>query len=334
MINRQWRLAARPNGELSKAHFQWVEEPVAELQPGQIRVRNQLLSLDPTNRLWVNEQDSYLPAVPLGEVMRGVAIGVVEESRCEGVKEGERVTGLLGWQDYAVLPGELATVVPDIPGIPLEAHHALLGATGMTAYFGLLDIGQPQPDETLVVSGAAGAVGSLVCQMGKIHNLRVVGIAGGADKCAYLKDELGCDAVVDYKAGDVDGALRAACPVGIDIYFDNVGGEILDAVLGQIKDFARIIECGLISQYNTGDDAPGPRNYKNILIRRAKVQGFIVMDYLHRAEEAMADIGSWFMEGKLRYRADVREGLEHAPEVLNELFRGANNGKLMLKIQD
>lgn len=334
MINHQWQLASRPTGELSKDNFKWVEAPVPELQDGEIRVRNLLLSLDPTNRVWVNEEDSYLPAVQIGEVMRGVAIGVVEESRCDSVKVGDHVNGLLGWQEYAVQPGDFLSVLPELPGVPLEAHHALLGGTGMTAYFGLLEIGEAKEGDTVVVSGAAGAVGSLVCQIANIKGCRVVGIAGGPEKCRYLKEELGCDATIDYKAGNIDAAMREACPEGIDVYFDNVGGEILDAALGQINNFARVVECGMISQYNADEPVPGPSNYPNILIKRAKVQGFILIDYLHRAEEALTDIGTWFMEGKLKYRADVREGLENAPDVLNELFRGGNDGKLMLKIQD
>jgi hypothetical protein len=295
-------------------------------------VHNKYLSLDPTNRGWAGEIDTYLPAVKLGDVMRGGVIGVVEESRNTDFKVGDHVSGLLGWQEYAVSDGTGLTKLPDNPAIPLTAYMGLFGHIGLTAYYGLLDVGQPKAGETLVVSGAAGAVGSLVGQIGKIKGLHVVGIAGSDEKCRWLTDELGFDAAINYKTENVSEALRHACPNGIDVYFENVGGAILDAVLAQINLHARISLCGLISQYNATEPVPGPYNFAMILIKRARVQGFIVMDYLNRADEAMNQLGRWLMEGKIKYRVDVVEGLEQAPRAVNKLFDGSNRGKLVLKI--
>jgi NADPH-dependent curcumin reductase CurA len=331
-INRQWRLAARPVGLFKESDFKWTQEPVPELKDGEVLVHNKYLSLDPTNRGWAGEIDTYLPAVKLGDVMRGGAIGVVEESRNTDFKVGDHVSGLLGWQEYAVSDGTGLTKLPDNPAIPLTAYMGLFGHIGLTAYYGLLDVGQPKAGETLVVSGAAGAVGSLVGQIGKIKGLHVVGIAGSDEKCRWLTDELGFDAAINYKTENVSEALRHACPNGIDVYFENVGGAILDAVLAQINLHARISLCGLISQYNATEPVPGPYNFAMILIKRARVQGFIVMDYLNRADEAMNQLGRWLMEGKIKYRVDVVEGLEQAPRAVNKLFDGSNRGKLVLKI--
>lgn len=330
-INHQWRLAARPEGLIKESDFTWTEEAVPELQDGQFLVRNLYLSLDPTMRGWAS-RDTYLPAVPIGGIMRGGTIGVVEESRNANFKVGDHVSGLLGWQEYAVTDGKGVNALPNLPGIPLTAHFGLFGHIGMTAYFGLLDIGKPQPGETLVVSAAAGAVGSLVGQIGKIKGCRVVGIAGADDKCKWLVDELGFDAAINYKTENVAAALKKHCPNGIDIDFENVGGEIMDAVLAQINFRARIVLCGLISSYNATAPVPGPYNFANILVQRARVEGFIVMDYAPRAMECMTEMGKWLMEGKLKYRIDEVDGLKHAPLALNKLFEGTNIGKLVVKI--
>ncbi|MEO6724266.1 MAG: NADP-dependent oxidoreductase [Blastocatellia bacterium] len=329
--NHQWQLAARPEGSIKESDFNWVDKPVPDLQDGQFLVRNLYLSLDPTMRMWATK-DTYLPAVKIGEVMRGGTIGVVEESRNSKFKEGDHTTGLLGWQEYAVTDGKGLNVLPNLPGVPLTAHFGLFGHIGMTAYFGLLDIGKPQAGETLVVSAAAGAVGSLVGQIGKIKGCHVVGIAGTNDKCDWIINDLGFDAAINYKTENVYDALKKHCPKGIDIDFENVGGEIMDSVLAQINLRARIVLCGLISGYNATEPVPGPYNFGNILVQRARIEGFIVLDYAPRAMECMTELGLWLMQGKIKYRIDEVEGLKQAPLALNRLFDGSNIGKLVVKI--
>lgn len=330
--NRQWRLIARPVGRLKESDFQFTQEPVPAIGEGQVLVRNLYISLDPTNRGWANETATYLPAIQLGDVMRGGATGIVEQSRNPNFSEGTYVQGLLGWQDYAVSDGSGLTALPNNPAIPLTAYQGLFGHIGFTAYYGLLDIGKPKTGETLVVSAAAGAVGSLVGQIGKIKGCRVVGIAGSDEKCKWITEELGFDAAINYKAEPVLESLKKHCPDGIDIDFENVGGKILDDVLALINYRARIALCGLISQYNATEPVPGPYNFVNILIKRARVEGFIVMDYMNNPQDAIADLGKWLVEGKIKYRIDEVEGLEQAPAALNRLFDGANIGKLLVKL--
>ncbi|MFP5265387.1 MAG: NADP-dependent oxidoreductase [Blastocatellia bacterium] len=329
-VNRQWRLAARPAGMVKESDFELTEQPAPTPGEGELLVRNLYLSIDPTNRAWI-ERDSYLPAVGIGDVMRGGTIGVVEQSRHPGFQEGEMVQGLLGWQDYAISDGSGLTALPRNDSIPLTAYFGLFGHIGLSAYFGLLDVGKPKAGETLVVSAAAGAVGSLVGQIGKIKGCRVVGIAGGGEKCRWITDELGFDAAIDYKSEPVAESLKRLCPDGVDVYFENVGGEILDAVLSHINIRARVVLCGLISQYNATEPVPGPYNFINILVKRARVEGFIVIDYMSRAGEAVAELANWLAEGKIKYRVDVVEGIEKAPEALNMLFNGSNKGKLIVK---
>ncbi|MGE0103843.1 MAG: NADP-dependent oxidoreductase [Blastocatellales bacterium] len=331
-VNHTWRLDSRPVGRLTEANFKWTEEPVPELRENEVLVKTLYLSLDPANRGWTNEGGSYRDEIPLGAVMEGGGIGVVEESRHPGFQPGDHIQGMLGWQEYAVLNGAAINKLPVNPALPLTAYLGLFGHIGLTAYFGLLDITDPKPGETLVVSAAAGAVGSIVGQIGKIKGCRVVGIAGSDEKCAWIKDELGFDEVINYKTESIRAGLKRTCPNGIDVYFDNVGGETLDAVLAIINQGARISICGMISMYNATEPVPGPYNLINILVRRAKMQGFIVTDYMPRAAEAIADLGKWFMEGRLKYRIDVVEGLDQAPSALNKLFDGTNQGKLIIKI--
>jgi NADPH-dependent curcumin reductase CurA len=331
--NRQWCLASRPVGMTKESDFEWREVELEEIREGQLLVRVIYLSIDPTNRGWI-KAESYLPAVQIGEVMRGIAIGVVEESKNPDFAVNDMVQGMLGWQEYLISDGTGLTVLPKGLPVPITAHFGLFGHIGLSAYFGLLDIGKPKAGETLVVSAAAGAVGSLVGQIGKITGCRVVGIAGTDEKCKWLTDELGFDAAINYKKESVFRRLKEHCPDGIDVYFDNVGGNILDTVLALINIRARIVTCGLISQYNAEKPVPGPYNYGNILIKRARVEGFIVLDYFDRAEEAVTKLAGWFAEGKINYRVDIIEGLKNAPETMNKLFDGSHSGKLIIQVSE
>jgi len=332
--NNQWCLSSHPVGLAKESDFEWKETEVGNIVEGQLLVRVIYLSIDPTNRGWIKNTDSYLPAVQIGDVMRGITIGVVEESNHPGFTPGDFVQGMLGWQEYMISNGEgLTKLSKDLP-VPLTAHFGLFGHIGLSAYFGLLDIGKPNAGETLVISAAAGAVGSLAGQIGKIAGCRVVGIAGTDEKCKWLTDELGFDAAINYKTESVIRKLLEHCPDGIDIYFDNVGGHILDAVLGLINIRARVVICGLISQYNAEKPVPGPYNYGNILIKRARVEGFIVLDYVDKAEEAITKLAGWFAEGKIKYRLDVVEGLKKAPKTMNKLFDGSHSGKLIVQVSE
>jgi NADPH-dependent curcumin reductase CurA len=331
-INRQWRLAARPEGLVGDEHFRWVEEPAPEITAdGQVLVRTLYLSCDPTQRGWM-ARDTYLPAVAIGEVMRSFGVGRVVESRHPGYREGELVQGLLGWQDYALLDGGSArlSVVPE--GVPIPIAMSALGITGLTAYFGLLDIGRPKAGETVVVSAAAGATGSVAGQIARLKGCRTVGIAGGPEKCRWLVEEARFDAAIDYRNEDVAARLLELCPRGIDIYFDNVGGEILDAALARLAFHGRVVVCGAIADYNRSELPPGPRNYLNLLLQRGRMEGFIILDFLERAGEAVAELARWVEAGEIRVEVDIQEGLENAPRTLRRLFTGANRGKQLLRI--
>lgn len=332
-INRQWRLAARPVGAVKETDFEFTQESVPSPSQGEILVRNIYLSLDPTNRNWASD-NSYLSPISIGDVMLGATIGIVEQSNNDAFPKGSIVQGLLQWQDYSITDGSGLTILPNIPSIPLTAHFGLFGHIGLSAYFALLDIGKPNKGETLVVSAAAGAVGSLVGQIGKIKGCHVVGIAGSDEKCRWITDELGFDAAINYKEESVLDSLTKLCPDGIDVYFDNVGGEILEAVLNLININARLVICGMISQYNNTKPQPGPSNLSNLISKRALMEGFLVLDYMQRANEAIQDLGKWYSEGKLQYRIDLVDGLEQAPSALNKLFDGSNKGKLIIKISD
>ena len=331
MSNRMVKLARRPTGMITRQDFMIEDGPIPQPAANELRVRVEYVSLDPAMRGWVNEGRSYIPPVGIGEVMRSFSAGTVDVSNNPQFKPGDAVTGMFGVQRYAISNGDRVMKV-DASKAPLQRWIGGLGMPGWTAYFGLLDVGQPKAGET-VVSAAAGAVGSVVGQIAKIKGCRAVGIAGGAEKCRYVKDELGFDACVDYKAGNLAAQLREACPKGIDINFENVGGEIFDTVLTQMNVFGRVALCGLISGYNATDAPAGPKNIRAVLTQRLRVQGLIVLDWASRFPEAIAQLGQWHQEGKLKIREDVREGgLDAFPDVLNLLYTGGNIGKLVLKV--
>jgi len=336
MQNRQWKLISRPVGLVKRSDFEFVATPVGEPGPGEVLVKVQYISLDPAMRGWLNDSPSYIPPVGLGEVMRAGGIGAVVASNAPSLAVGDTVTGLTGVQEYAIFnAGAINTLLMmkvDPQLAPLPRYLGALGLTGISAYFGLLDICAPKQGETVVVSGAAGAVGSVAGQIAKIKGCRVVGIAGGPEKCRYLVDELGFDAAIDYKNEDVRAGLEKHCPRGVDVYFDNVGGDILDLVLEQIARNARISICGAISQYNNLETVQGPKNYLSLLLNHARMEGFVVFDYAARTGEALKDLRGWVAEGKIKPREDVVEGIDTFPETLNKLFTGENFGKLVIKV--
>jgi NADPH-dependent curcumin reductase CurA len=331
LTNHAFKLASRPVGMPARENFDYVEEPAPEPGEGQVLIKVLYLSLDPAMRGWMNDARSYVPPVGIGEVMRAAGVGRVLKSNNPRFKEGTFVNGVLGIQEFALSDGrDLYTVDPDLA--PLPTYLGALGMPGLTAYFGLLDVCRPQPGETVVVSAAAGAVGSAVGQIARIKGCRAIGIAGGAEKCRYIVEELGFDGAIDYKAGNVTGGLKEHCPQGVDIYFDNVGGEILDAVLARLRRNARIALCGAISQYNNTGPMRGPSNYMSLLVYRATMKGFLVFDYADRYPDAMREMGAWMGSGKLKAKEDVVDGLETFPETLLKLFKGENDGKLILKV--
>jgi NADPH-dependent curcumin reductase CurA len=316
------------------SNFELLESAIPEPAEGEFLVRNLYLSLDPAMRVWMVDAPSYVPPVEIGDVMRGACVARVEESRHPDYAPGETVLGIFGWQDYSVSDGGGAIPVNKIPdGVPPTMPLGVLGITSLTAYFGLKEIAKPKAGETVAVSGAAGATGSVTGQLAKIWGCRVVGIAGGSKKCDWLTNELGFDGAIDYRSENVSGRLRELCPGGADVFWDNVGGEILEAALANLAMGARIVLCGAISNYNAPQPT-GPRNYMNLLVRRARMEGFVVFDYLSRTDEAMAELVPLVMEGKIRHREDVREGLEAAPAALVDLYSGDNRGKLLVKIAD
>ena len=335
-LNRQWLLAQRPHGVVTRANFEYAEAEVPPLGDGEVLVRNLYLSFDPTQRGWMEDRPSYLPPVRIGEVMRAGSVGQVVESRADGFAKGDMVQTTGGWQDYAIVKpagGPMGlSKLPD--GVDPTLAMSVFGVTGLTAYFGLLDLGQPQPGETVLVSGAAGATGSVAGQIARIKGCRSVGIAGGPEKCRWLVDVARFDGAIDYKADDVDRAIGETCPDGVDVFFDNVGGSILEAALNHINQRARVVLCGGISGYNATAPIPGPSNLMNLVINRARMEGFIVLDYMDRAAEAIADLGQWLQQGELAHQVDLREGFDEIPDTLNRLFTGQNIGKQLLKIAD
>jgi NADPH-dependent curcumin reductase len=339
LVNHQVRLASRPTGMTTAENWQFTEEAVAEPAEGGLLVKTLSLSLDPAMRGWLNDAKSYIPPVGIGEVMRAGGIGRVVASRHAGFSVGDIVTGTPGVQEYwTVAADEIKR--SGLAKIDLRVGSAtqwmnVLGMPGMTGYFGLMDIGQPQPGQTVVVSGAAGAVGQTVGQLAKIKGCRAVGIAGGPAKCEWVVKELGFDACIDYKAGPVKDALKEHCPKGIDVYFDNVGGEILDAALAKLARKARIIICGAISQYNNTGAVQGPKNYMSLLVNRARMEGMVVFDYTDRFPVAIAEMAGYLKDGRMKSKEDVvRGGVAVFPQTLNKLFNGENFGKLVLHVAD
>src|SRR5476649_2050224 len=337
LTNRQYRLAARPEGMPKPSDWNFTSESVAEPADGQILVKVLQLSLDPAMRGWMNEGKSYIAPVAIGEVMRAGGVGKVIASKNPKFAAGDHVAGGFGVQEYCVAdPANLAQIglskIDLRMGTPSQWLNAL-GMPGMTGYFGLLEVGQPKAGETVVVSGAAGAVGQTVGQVAKIKSCRAVGIAGGKDKCDFVVKELHYDACIDYKAGGLKEGLKEHCPKGVDIYFDNVGGEILDTVLTRITRKARIVICGAISQYNNTTPVQGPSNYLSLLVNRARMEGIVVFDWADRFGEGIKAISQWMREGKFKSREDIVEGgIDAFPDTLNLLFSGGNFGKLVLKV--
>jgi NADPH-dependent curcumin reductase len=333
LINHQFRLAARPAGLAKRSDFQTTEEPVNDPGPGQILVKILYVSLDPAMRGWMNEGKSYIAPVGIGDVMRAGAVGRVITSQNPGFAVGDHVVGMFGIQEYALSDGKgISKVDPSVA--PLPVYLGTLGMPGLTAYFGLLEVGALKPGDTVVVSGAAGAVGMPTGQIAKIKGARAVGIAGGPDKCSYAVQELGFDACIDYKKEDVKVALRQHCSNGINVYFDNVGGAILDAALANLARGARVVICGAISQYNSTSGVKGPENYLSLLVNSARMEGFVVFNYAARYPEALREMAGWRAAGKLKSREDVVAGLETFPETLLKLFTGENFGKLVIKVAD
>jgi NADPH-dependent curcumin reductase CurA len=337
LSNQQFRLAARPVGLPKDSDWQRTSEPVRELADGEILVKVLYLSLDPAMRGWMNEGKSYIPPVGIGEVMRAGGIGRVVASKSPKFKVGDFVSGGTGVQEYWIGAADDKTAAfykVDPNAAPLPKYLNALGMPGMTAYFGLLEVGQPKAGETVVVSGAAGAVGQTVGQVARQRGCRVVGIAGGKDKCDFVVNELGFDACIDYKGGSVKDGLKQHCPKGVDVYFDNVGGEILDAVLTRINRKARIIICGAISQYNNTTPVQGPANYLSLLVNRARMEGIVVFDWADRYHEGAAQMAQWMTEGSFKTREDIVDGMDNFPQTLLMLFEGRNFGKLILKVAD
>jgi NADPH-dependent curcumin reductase len=330
-LNHKFELAARPVGTPKRTDWAYREEPVREPVEGELLVEILYISLDPAMRGWMNEGKSYIAPVGIGEVMRAGALGRVIASKSSKFAVGDHVYGAFGVQEFAISNGIGITKV-NAGAIPLPVFLGTLGMPGMTAYFGLLDIGRPEPGQTVVVSGAAGAVGSVAGQIAKLKGCTVVGIAGGAEKCDYIVKDLGFDAAIDYKSEDVRKSLQKHCPKGIDVYFDNVGGEILDAALTQLARGARVVICGAISQYCNTTPIKGPSNYLSLLINRASMKGMVVFDYADRYPEAAREIAGWMAAGKLKSREHIVEGLETFPDTLLKLFKGENTGKLILKV--
>ena len=331
--NRQVILKSRPTGIPQAEHFEIVSTPLPELQPGELLVRNDFLSVDPAMRGWVNAAANYSDPVAVGAVMRSFAAGQVIASRNPAYAENDRVMGMLGWQEYAVTDGKAIRRKVGEPDLPLSLSLGVLGLNGVTAYFALTEVGEPRPGDTVVVSTAAGAVGSAVGQIAKIAGCRTVGIAGGAQKTALCLDEFGYDAAIDYKSADFERELVAACPNGVNVYFDNTSGHISDVVLRQLAKAARVVICGTASVASWDPWPAGPRVERHLLNKSARMQGFLIWDYEHRYHEAVTRLSAWIRSGQLRYREEVLEGLESAPEAIAGLYRGENLGKRVIKVR-
>ncbi|HEY2756502.1 MAG TPA: NADP-dependent oxidoreductase [Pseudolabrys sp.] len=330
--NRQVRLKSRPSGIPQAEHFEIIEAPVPPLRDKEFLVRNEYLSVEPAMRGWVSAVANYATPVGIGEVMRSFSAGTVIASRHPGYAESDQVMGMLGWQDYAVSDGGNITRKVTESDLPLSLSLGVLGLNGVTAYFGLLDVGVPRAGDTVVVSTAAGAVGSAVGQIAKLSGCRTIGLTGGPEKVALCKDTFGYDAAIDYKAENAPAALAAACPRGVDVYFDNTAGAISDAVLAQLAPGARVVICGTASISSWDPPPMGPRVERHLLVKRARMQGFLIFDYAHRYEEAVARLAAWVREGGLNYREDIVDGIEHCPGAIAELYRGENLGKRLVRL--
>jgi NADPH-dependent curcumin reductase CurA len=334
VTNRRWLLARRPDGLVSTEDFRWSESAIASPADGEVLVRNLYLSCDATQRSWMAVR-TYLPAVEIGDVMRSFALGEVAASRDARFREGEVVYGLFGWQDYCVAKPDGFFPIRRVPaGTPFELALGVFGLTGLTAYFGMVDVGRVAARDSVVVSGAAGATGSVAGQIAKRFGARVVGIAGGPDKCAYLTRELGFDEAIDYRSQNVMTRLRQTCPNGIDVFFDNVGGNVLDAALLHLAMHARVVICGSISGYGRRNPVEGPRHYMQLVVRRSRMEGFLTTDYIDRIPEAADALGRWVQEGRIKQRSDVQQGLENAPAALARLFTGENRGKQLVRVTE
>lgn len=333
-VNRQWVLAKRPRGMVGKGNFEYREGRVPKPGAGKVLVKNLYLSFEPAQRGWLDDRPSYMPPVRIGEVMRAITVSEVVASNHQEFAVGDTVMTGGGWQDYCVVtPGTEAFGLTKLPrNVPMTMCLSVLGVTGLTAYWGMLDIGRPVAGETVLVSGAAGATGSIAGQIARIKGCRVVGIAGGSEKCAWLKKQARFDAVIDYKREDVDARLGKLCPKGVNIFFDNVGGNILEAALNHLAQRARIVACGGISGYNATKPIPGPSNLLNLIIMRARMEGFILLDYFDRSDIAISDLSGWIASGELVYQEDIQQGFKNIPSTLTRLFTGKNVGKQLLMI--
>ena len=332
--NRQVRLKSRPTGIPQSDHFEIVTTPLLDLADKQFLVRNEFLSVEPAMRGWVSAVANYSTPVGIGEVMRAFAAGTVVASRHPNYREGDTVMGMLGWQEYAISDGSTITRKVKENDLPLSLSLGVLGLNGVTAYFGLLDVGQPRPGDTVVVSTAAGAVGSAVGQIAKLMGCRTVGLTGGPVKCKLCREEFGYDEAIDYKAGALSDALARACPRGVDVYFDNTAGLISDAVLPQLAMGARVVICGTASVPSWDPPPTGPRVERHLLVKRARMAGLLIFDYQHRYEEAVARLADWVRDGRLRYREDILDGIENCPGAIAELYRGENLGKRLIHLRN
>ncbi len=336
--SRSLVLKSRPKGRVVNGDFAWQEQDLPALGAGEVLVETLYLSVDPTNRIWMSDQPAYLPPVALGSVMRAAGLGRVLASSHPGMAPGDLVAGLLGWQDFLVSPGVALSRVQAQPGVPLSLYLGALGMTGLTAWVGMNDIGKPRAGETVVVSAAAGAVGSIAGQLARLAGARVVGLAGSPDKCAWLKSVAGFDEAIDYhqhKGPALGEALHKACPKGIDVYFENVGGSTLEAILPLLNNGARIPLCGLISQYNEREPVRGPLGFEQLLMKRVMLQGFIILDFAPRFGEALAQLAPLVLGGKIQFQETIlKGGLERMVEAVNMLFDGKNQGKLLVQISD
>ena len=331
-VNRQVRLKSRPADIPQAEHFEIVNSPVPDLGDNEVLVRNIYLSVEPAMRGWVSDVANYSEPIPLGTVMRALAVGRVEASRHSDFKPGEYVTGMFGWQDYAAVEVKVIQRKVTETDLPISTSLGVLGLNGLTAYFGLQEIGQPKTGETVVVSTAAGAVGSCVGQIAKIKGCRTVGITGGPEKARICRDEFRYDTAIDYKADNLDSALAAACPEGVDVYYDNTAGTISDGVLKHLRVGARVVICGTASIANWEPIPEGPRVERHLLVKRARMQGFIIFDYAERYTEALQELTQWVRQGLIRYREDILEGIDQAPGSVAGLYRGENFGKRLIRI--